>query len=323
MLLWFVSIGVLGALQIARHPGVLAALSPLHAASFFVAHPTATLTVMASVFLALTGAEALYADMGHFGRRPIQVAWFWLVMPCLVLNYFGQGSLVLESPGAIRNPFFLLAPGMAATAAGVPRDGSDGHRFAGRHLRRVLDHQPGDQARLSAANGHSLHVRDGGGADLRSGGQLAAAADGQRAGARIRQFVVARRGLWRRGRLDDGDHDDGCRGGRPLSLGLGAVEAGADSAAAASSRPAVSRGQLREDRPRRLVPARLRRDHCSFSSARGSAAAAWSITSAIAPDSGSNRSCRHFRSIRHSAWRARQSSCRAVSTRCRMRCCTT
>ena len=110
MLLWFVSIGVLGALQIARHPGVLAALSPLHAASFFVAHPTATLTVMASVFLALTGAEALYADMGHFGRRPIQVAWFWLVMPCLVLNYFGQGSLVLESPRTIRNPFFLLAP---------------------------------------------------------------------------------------------------------------------------------------------------------------------------------------------------------------------
>ena len=110
MLLWFVSIGGLGALQIARHPGVLAALSPLHAASFFVIHPAATLTVMASVFLALTGAEALYADMGHFGRRPIQVAWFWLVMPCLVLNYFGQGSLVLESPGAIRNPFFLLAP---------------------------------------------------------------------------------------------------------------------------------------------------------------------------------------------------------------------
>ncbi len=110
MLLWFVSIGALGALQIARHPGVLAALSPLHAASFFVTHPTATLTVMASVFLAVTGAEALYADMGHFGRRPIQVAWFWLVMPCLVLNYFGQGSLVLELPGAIRNPFFLLAP---------------------------------------------------------------------------------------------------------------------------------------------------------------------------------------------------------------------
>jgi len=110
MLLWFVSIGVLGALQIARHPGVLAALSPLHAISFFVAHPAATLTVMASVFLALTGGEALYADMGHFGRRPIQVAWFWLVMPCLVLNYFGQGSLVLESAAAIRNPFFLLAP---------------------------------------------------------------------------------------------------------------------------------------------------------------------------------------------------------------------
>ena len=110
MVLWFGTLGVLGALQIARDPGVLAAIDPVFAVGFFIAHPALTLAVMASVFLAVTGGEALYADMGHFGRRPIQVAWFWLVMPCLLLNYFGQGSLVLQSPDALRNPFFLLAP---------------------------------------------------------------------------------------------------------------------------------------------------------------------------------------------------------------------
>jgi len=126
MVVWFGTIGALGIWQIARHPGVLVAIDPLHAIGFFVDHPAATLAVMASVFLAVTGGEALYADMGHFGRRPIQIAWFWLVMPCLLLNYFGQGSLVLATPEAVRNPFFLLAPSwlqlplvLLATAATV------------------------------------------------------------------------------------------------------------------------------------------------------------------------------------------------------------
>ncbi len=126
MVLWFLTLGVLGALQIARNPGVLAAIDPVYAAGFVAQHPALALTVLASVFLVVTGGEALYADMGHFGRRPIQVAWFWLVMPCLLLNYFGQGSLVLESPDAVKNPFFLLAPSwlqlplvLLATAATV------------------------------------------------------------------------------------------------------------------------------------------------------------------------------------------------------------
>ena len=110
MLLWFATLGVLGVLQIARDPSVLVAIDPLHAVSYFIAQPGTTFAVMAAVFLALTGGEALYADMGHFGRGPIRVAWFWLVMPCLLLNYFGQGSLVLQDPGAVRSPFFLLAP---------------------------------------------------------------------------------------------------------------------------------------------------------------------------------------------------------------------
>jgi KUP system potassium uptake protein len=110
MLLWFVVLGVLGAVQIARNPEVLLAIDPVFAIRFVASHPAETFVVFAAVFLAVTGGEALYADMGHFGRAPIQAAWFWLVMPSLVLNYFGQGSLVLAEPEATRSPFFLLAP---------------------------------------------------------------------------------------------------------------------------------------------------------------------------------------------------------------------
>jgi KUP system potassium uptake protein len=110
MVVWFVVLGLLGILQIAREPGVLLALDPAHAVAYVLAHPSATLVVVSAVFLAVTGGEALYADMGHFGHRPIRIAWFWLVMPCLLLNYFGQGALVLEIPDAVRNPFYLLAP---------------------------------------------------------------------------------------------------------------------------------------------------------------------------------------------------------------------
>ena len=110
MVVWFGVLGVLGALQIAREPSVLAALDPLHALVFFAAHPAVTVAVLAAVFLAVTGGEAIYADMGHFGRRPIQLAWFWIVMPGLLLNYFGQGSLVLTRPDAVQNPFYMLAP---------------------------------------------------------------------------------------------------------------------------------------------------------------------------------------------------------------------
>jgi KUP system potassium uptake protein len=86
MLLWFVVLGVLGAIQIARNPDVLLAIDPVFAIRFVASHPAETFVVFAAVFLAVTGGEALYADMGHFGRAPIQAAWFWLVMPSLVLN---------------------------------------------------------------------------------------------------------------------------------------------------------------------------------------------------------------------------------------------
>ncbi len=112
-MLWFASIAALGIRGIAGAPGVLAALNPWHGVSFFLEHGVASAHVLGGVFLAVTGGEALYADMGHFGVRPIRVTWFVLVLPALLLNYFGQGALVLSRPSAVENPFFLLAPAWA------------------------------------------------------------------------------------------------------------------------------------------------------------------------------------------------------------------
>ena len=114
MLAWFAAIGLLGAASILRAPAVLAALSPWHAASYLLhAGPAVSFAVLGAAFLAVTGGEAMYADMGHFGRLPIRLGWFGVALPCLVLNYFGQGALLLTDPAAIENPFYLLAPAWA------------------------------------------------------------------------------------------------------------------------------------------------------------------------------------------------------------------
>jgi KUP system potassium uptake protein len=109
-LLWFIAIAFLGAAEVLRSPEILLSSNPWYAARFVVADPTRAFMVLGAVVLAVTGAEALYADMGHFGRRPIRVAWFAVVLPALLLNYFGQGALVLRMPEAVQNPFYLLAP---------------------------------------------------------------------------------------------------------------------------------------------------------------------------------------------------------------------
>ncbi len=110
MLVWFGTIAALGVNQILTHPDILQALDPRYAASFVIARPLLSFVVLSALILCVTGAEALYADMGHFGRRPIRVAWFSLVMPALTLNYFGQGALLLSTPEAAANPFYLMAP---------------------------------------------------------------------------------------------------------------------------------------------------------------------------------------------------------------------
>jgi KUP system potassium uptake protein len=112
MVVWFTTLAVLGLIHISDDPTVLAAINPWYAIQFMLTHGTIGLVTMGLVFLAVTGGEALYADLGHFGRRPIQVGWLYFVMPALLINYFGQGALVLSDPAAIENPFYRLVPGI-------------------------------------------------------------------------------------------------------------------------------------------------------------------------------------------------------------------
>ena len=126
MLVWFIAIALLGLRGIMMAPGVLAALSPWYGIEFLLHSGKIGFIVMGAVFLTVTGAEALYADLGHFGPRPIRLGWFFIAFPALVLNYFGQGALILKQPETLANPFFMLAPGWAlyplvvlATAASV------------------------------------------------------------------------------------------------------------------------------------------------------------------------------------------------------------
>ena len=112
-LLWFLTIGALGVSQIVLNPAILSAVSPHHALRFMWAQPGITFVILGAVVLCVTGAEALYADMGHFGKTPIRLAWFLVVMPSLILNYFGQGALLLADPAAVKNPFFTMAPAWA------------------------------------------------------------------------------------------------------------------------------------------------------------------------------------------------------------------
>ncbi|TKW76567.1 MAG: potassium transporter Kup, partial [Bradyrhizobium icense] len=113
MCIWFAVIAIAAVPQIVRHPEVLQALNPFYAVSFMLHHGIIGFITLGAVFLAVTGAEALYADLGHFGKKPIQTAWLFIVLPSLVLNYFGQGALVIADPKAIENPFFLMFPEQA------------------------------------------------------------------------------------------------------------------------------------------------------------------------------------------------------------------
>ncbi len=110
MLVWFAVISILGIMQILKEPHVLGAINPVHAVRFFAINRGKGFLVLGAVFLSVTGGEALYADMGHFGARPIRIAWFTIVFPALVINYFGQGALMLHTPKATQNPFFLMGP---------------------------------------------------------------------------------------------------------------------------------------------------------------------------------------------------------------------
>jgi len=112
MLLWFMTLGALGAWNMLKHPGVIAAINPWYAVQFFIDNRIHGFLALGGVVLAITGGEALYADMGHFGRRPIKWAWTGFIFPMLIINYFGQGALIIDDPAAIKSPFYLLVPQM-------------------------------------------------------------------------------------------------------------------------------------------------------------------------------------------------------------------
>ena len=143
MVLWFAVIFVLGALPSSATRRCCEALNPLAGLTLLFHRPAVALAIIGAVFLAITGGEALYADMGHFGKRPVRIAWFAMVAPALVVNYFGQGALLLEDRPADRAP--VLPPDLpaAAAVAGGAGHGGRGHRLAGGDLRRLLHGAPG------------------------------------------------------------------------------------------------------------------------------------------------------------------------------------
>ena len=159
MVVWFTILAVAGAASVAQHPGILRAVSPTYGVSFLVEHGGVAFAALGSVVLTVTGAEALYADMGHFGRPPIRRAWFVVVFPALILNYMGQGALILRDPQCRRQPVLPAVPALGAAADGRPRDVRDRDRVAGGDLGRVLGHAPGRAARVPAAPDDPAHAR--------------------------------------------------------------------------------------------------------------------------------------------------------------------
>ena len=166
-------IAILGAIGIGRAPHVIVAVNPLYAAAFLIHHGVASLAVLGAVFLCVTGAEAMYADMGHLGREPIRVAWTVIVLPALLLNYAGQTAVVLQTRGGDANPFFVLAPDLAALPDDRAGDARHRHRQPGDHHRLVLAHAAGDAARLAAGHAHQSDVVGTVRPDLRAVRELA------------------------------------------------------------------------------------------------------------------------------------------------------
>ena len=175
MCVWFAVIAIAAVPQIARHPEVLLALNPLHAVSFMLHHGMIGFVTLGAVFLAVTGAEALYADLGHFGKRPIQTAWLFIVLPALALNYLGQGALADRRSQGDREPVLPDVPGLGADPDGRAGDGGDRDREPGRHHRRLFADAAGDPARPAAALRNPPHLGSPFRPDLHSAHQHAAA----------------------------------------------------------------------------------------------------------------------------------------------------
>src|SRR5262249_45571953 len=270
MVIWCVAIAAAGLLPIHDDPGVLAAANPTYAVTFLYRHGHIGLVTLGLVFLVVTGAEALYADLGHFGRRPIQTAWFGLVLPALLLNYFGQGAKVLADPTAIENPFYRLPPPTQtpflslrarhlAAPLGRPRARRDGHREPSRDHRRLFAGASGHSARALAAACHSAHLGVAGRANLYPARHRRAARRRFAAGRPVPYLERARIRLWHRGRHYHGRR---CPAGlqRDLEvLALAAVAGGPGRCPARSRGRHLLLGQSAQIARRRLGANPIRR----------------------------------------------------------------
>ncbi len=161
MAVWFVTIGVLGLWGIAKDPWVLLALNPLYGVRLLATNGYGGFLVLGGIFLCVTGAEALYADMGHFGKRPIRAAWSWIVFPCLLLNYAGQCAIALKGASIADNIFYRLCPEPLLDSARRPGDRGDDHRQPIDRHRCILDDAAGDPARLAAAPAYQTNLGQG------------------------------------------------------------------------------------------------------------------------------------------------------------------
>ena len=235
-LLWFIAISVLGAAEILRSPGIVLAGNPWYAARFVVADPHRAFTVLGAVVLAVTGAEALYADVAHFGRRPIRVAWFAVVLPALLLNYFGQGALVLRVPEAVQNPFYHLAPRLllyplliiATLAAIVASQALISGAFSVAQQSIQLGYFP----RLTI-----IHTSRSEFGQIYSGGQRAPRRGVPGRRPRVPFLECPGGGLRHRGNRNDGDNHAPVLPGGPLALAMAAV------ARAGGHRPLLDKDQ--------------------------------------------------------------------------------
>ena len=225
MVVWFLVIGLLGAINITASPGIVTALNPMAAVPILTESPQIAAAVFGAIFLALTGGEALYADMGHVGAPAIRLAWFGLVIPALALNYLGQGALTIADPTtADASPFYKLAPAWALVPLIVlAAGGGDDHCVAGADLRCVFADPAGDADGVVSARRHHPHLDRGVRTNLCADRQLDA--DGRHAADRsyLQDLGQSRFGLWRRGLRDDAGDDDFTRlpGQAALALAAG------------------------------------------------------------------------------------------------------
>ena len=185
MVVWFSTLAVMGLVHISDDPSVLAAINPWYAIHFLLSHGTIGMVTLGAVFLAVTGGEALYADLGHFGRKPIQAGWLYFVLPSLLINYFGQGALVLSNPAAIENSFYRMVPEILLLPLVGAGDRGDRDREPGGDHRRLFADPAGGAARPAAALRGPLHLGDACRADLSAARQHAAADRRVAAGAAV------------------------------------------------------------------------------------------------------------------------------------------